>query len=72
MAIARSLANDPEILLADEPTGNLDSENSARIMALLAGIQKRRKMTIIVVTHEEEVARSAERGIHILDGRIRS
>lgn len=72
VAIARSLANDPEILLADEPTGNLDSENSARIMALLAGIQKRRKMTIIVVTHEEEVARSAERGIHILDGRIRS
>jgi ABC-type lipoprotein export system ATPase subunit len=72
VAIARSLANDPEILLADEPTGNLDSENSARIMALLAGIQKRRKMTIIVVTHEEEVARCAERGIHILDGRIRS
>lgn len=71
VAIARSLANDPEILLADEPTGNLDSENSARIMALLAGIQARRKMTIIVVTHEEEVARCAERGVHILDGRIR-
>jgi putative ABC transport system ATP-binding protein len=71
VAIARSLANDPEILLADEPTGNLDSENSTRIMALLAGIQARRKMTIIVVTHEEEVARCAERGVHILDGRIR-
>lgn len=71
VAIARSLANDPEILLADEPTGNLDSENSARIMALLAGIQARRKMTIIMVTHEEEVARCAERGVHILDGRIR-
>lgn len=71
VAIARSLANDPEILLADEPTGNLDSENSTRIMALLAGIQARRKMTIIVVTHEEEVSRCAQRGVHILDGRIR-
>jgi putative ABC transport system ATP-binding protein len=71
VAIARSLANDPEILLADEPTGNLDSENSTRIMALLAGIQARRKMTIVVVTHEEEVSRCAQRGVHILDGRIR-
>jgi putative ABC transport system ATP-binding protein len=72
VAIARSLANDPEILLADEPTGNLDSENSAKIMALLSAIQLQRKMTIIVITHEEEVARSTERRIHILDGRITS
>jgi ABC-type lipoprotein export system ATPase subunit len=72
VAIARSLANDPEILLADEPTGNLDSENSAKIMALLSAIQLQRKMTIIVITHEEEVARSTERRIHILDGRIKS
>ncbi|MGD0579824.1 MAG: ABC transporter ATP-binding protein, partial [Bryobacteraceae bacterium] len=70
VAIARSLANDPEILLADEPTGNLDSENSARIMALLAGIQARRNMTLIVVTHEQEIARAAQRNIHIRDGRI--
>ena len=70
VAIARSLANDPEILLADEPTGNLDSENSARIMSLLAGIQVKRNMTMIVVTHEEEIARRAQRVIHIRDGRI--
>ena len=70
VAIARSLANEPEILLADEPTGNLDSENSARIMAILAGIQAARNMTLIVVTHEREVAGSAPRNIHIRDGRI--
>jgi putative ABC transport system ATP-binding protein len=70
VAIARSLANDPEILLADEPTGNLDSENSARIMALLCGIQAQRSMTIVVVTHEAEVARMGHRNIHLKDGRV--
>jgi putative ABC transport system ATP-binding protein len=70
VAIARSLANDPAILLADEPTGNLDTENSAKIMAILAGIQASRNMTLIVVTHEPEVARSAGRNVHIRDGRI--
>jgi putative ABC transport system ATP-binding protein len=70
VAIARSLANDPQILLADEPTGNLDSENSAHIMALLAGIQAQRNMTLIVITHDEEIARSAQRNIRIRDGRI--
>jgi putative ABC transport system ATP-binding protein len=70
VAIARSLANDPEILLADEPTGNLDTENSAKIMAILAGIQASRNMTLIVVTHEPEIARAAERNVHIRDGRI--
>ena len=70
VAIARSLANDPEILLADEPTGNLDSENSVKIMAILEGIQKQRNMALIIVTHEEEIARRAQRNIHIRDGRI--
>jgi len=70
VAIARSLANDPDILLADEPTGNLDSGNSVRIMALLAGIQEQRKMALVVVTHEEVVACSAQRRIHLRDGRI--
>jgi ABC-type lipoprotein export system ATPase subunit len=70
VAIARSLANDPEVLLADEPTGNLDSENSANIMSILTGIQTGRNMTLIVVTHEGEIARSAPRNIHIRDGRI--
>ena len=70
MAIARSLANDPEILLADEPTGNLDTENSVKIMAILERIQKQRNMALIIVTHEAEIARSAQRNIHIRDGRI--
>lgn len=70
VAIARSLANDPRILLADEPTGNLDSENSAHIMEIFSRIQAERNMTIVVVTHEEEVARAAQRRIHIRDGRI--
>jgi putative ABC transport system ATP-binding protein len=70
VAIARALANDPAILLADEPTGNLDSVNSARIMELLIAIQKKRGMTLIVVTHENEIACSAPRHIHLRDGRI--
>jgi ABC-type lipoprotein export system ATPase subunit len=72
VAIARSLANDPEILLADEPTGNLDSENSAKIMSILTAIQRKRNMTLIVVTHEAEIARNAPRNIHIRDGLITS
>ena len=72
VAIARALANDPTILLADEPTGNLDSVNSARIMEILTGIQKNRGMTLIVITHEDEIARSAPRHIRIRDGRIQS
>jgi ABC-type lipoprotein export system ATPase subunit len=70
VAIARALANNPAILLADEPTGNLDSANSARIMEILTGIQKTRGMTLIVVTHEVEIAQSAPRHIRISDGRI--
>jgi putative ABC transport system ATP-binding protein len=70
VAIARALANSPEILLADEPTGNLDSVNSARIMEILTGIQKQRGMTLIVVTHESEIAHSAARQIRLRDGRI--
>jgi putative ABC transport system ATP-binding protein len=70
VAIARAQANNPSILLADEPTGNLDSTNSARIMEILTGIQKARGMTLIVITHEEEIANSARRHIHIHDGRI--
>ncbi len=70
VAIARALANDPEILLADEPTGNLDSVNTARIMEILTGIQRDRKMTLVVVTHENEVAHAAARQIRIRDGKI--
>jgi len=70
VAIARALANNPAVLLADEPTGNLDSVNSARIMDILFGIQKKRGMTLIVVTHENEIANAAPRHIRIRDGRI--
>lgn len=70
VAIARALANQPEILLADEPTGNLDSANSARIMELLKNIQQKHGMTLIIVTHEDEIAESAPRHIRIHDGRI--
>ena len=72
VAIARALANNPAILLADEPTGNLDSANSARIMEMLIDIQSKRGMTLIVVTHENEIANSAPRHIRIRDGRIES
>jgi putative ABC transport system ATP-binding protein len=70
VAIARALANTPLILLADEPTGNLDSANSARIMEILRDIQKARGMTLIVITHEDEIANSAPRHVRIRDGRI--
>ena len=71
VAIARALANDPLILLADEPTGNLDSRTSQEIMALFDQLHARGR-TIIVVTHEEEVAAHARRAIRLRDGRIAS
>jgi ABC-type lipoprotein export system ATPase subunit len=70
VAIARSLANDPEVLLADEPTGNLDSLNTAKIMEILIGLQAGRGMTLILVTHEDSIAESAPRHIRMRDGRI--
>ncbi len=70
VAIARALANDPEILLADEPTGNLDSANSARIIDILTGIQKERGMTLIVVTHDNDIAHAAARQVRIRDGKV--
>ena len=72
VAIARSLANDPEILLADEPTGNLDSVNTGKIMEILVGLQASRGMTLILVTHEDSIAESAPRHIRMRDGRILS
>ncbi|MFC5862421.1 ABC transporter ATP-binding protein [Acidicapsa dinghuensis] len=72
VAIARALANSPSILVADEPTGNLDSVNSARIMEMLTGIQKKHGMTLIIVTHENDIAEMAPRHIRIRDGRVES
>jgi len=70
VAIARALANEPAVLLADEPTGNLDSVNSAHIMDTLRGIQKQRGMSLIIVTHENDIAMNAPRHVRIRDGRI--
>jgi len=70
VAIARSLANDPLIILADEPTGNLDSESGAEILEILNDLHEQGK-TLIAVTHDEGIASGAERIIHLLDGRIK-
>jgi ABC-type lipoprotein export system ATPase subunit len=72
VAIARALANSPTILLADEPTGNLDTANTMHIMEILRGIQTQRGMTLVVITHENVIAESAPRHIRIRDGRIES
>ena len=70
VAIARSLANSPSVLLADEPTGNLDSENAVLILDLLSDLHRQRQMTLILITHDMSVARRASRAIQMKDGRI--
>ena len=70
VAIGRALMNAPSVVLADEPTGNLDSRNSAEIMNLLRASNKQFKQTLIVITHDEDVALMADRVIAIEDGRI--
>ena len=70
VAIGRALMNAPAVVLADEPTGNLDSKNSAEIMALLRKSNRELRQTLIVITHDEEIALTADRVIALEDGRI--
>lgn len=70
VAIARAIASDPAVLLADEPTGNLDSHRSREIMELLAGLNRDHGITIVMVTHEADMAAYAGRELHFLDGKI--
>ena len=72
VAIARALAAKPAIILADEPTGNLDSRTSQDVMGLLKVTGARFGQTIVMITHNEEIAQTADRVIHIEDGKIRS
>ena len=69
VAIARAIVGDPEIILADEPTGNLDSKMGAEVMDLMHQLNKEDGRTIVMVTHNEEQARQTDRIIHFLDGR---
>ena len=70
-AIARALVNDPDIILADEPTGSVDSATGGRILDLLREVQAERGTTLILITHNEELARQADRIVHLQDGRVR-
>jgi putative ABC transport system ATP-binding protein len=70
VAIARALANRPAVLLADEPTGNLDSGTGAEILALLKRLAADEKQTIILITHEDTIAEAAQRIIHLQDGHV--
>ncbi len=70
VALARAVAPQPDILLADEPTGNLDTETGAKVIDLLFGLQRRRGATLLLITHDPALARSCDRIIHLADGQI--
>lgn len=72
VAIARALANDPILLLADEPTGNLDTRSGQEVLTLFARLRKETNQTLIIITHDREVAAQAERVVSVRDGRIES
>lgn len=70
VAIARALANDPGIILADEPTGNLDSKAGQQAMAVLRNVQRQQAMTLVLVSHDSRIASAADRTVYMLDGKI--
>ena len=70
VAIARAFANDPSIMLADEPTGNLDSHNGRHVFGLMVEMNRKRNATLVLVTHEQELAEAADRQISLRDGRV--
>ena len=70
VAIARALANGPALLLADEPTGALDSKSGEEIMQLLSALNAEQQTTLVIVTHDQNVANQASRIVHMKDGRI--
>jgi putative ABC transport system ATP-binding protein len=70
VAIARALVNEPKMVLADEPTGNLDTKAGEEVIKLLKGISKKRNVTIVMVTHNPDITRRCDRVIHIKDGMI--
>ncbi|MCC7274123.1 MAG: ABC transporter ATP-binding protein [Alphaproteobacteria bacterium] len=72
VAIARAIVTDPEVLLADEPTGNLDTRTSREIMDLVTSLNRDQRMTVVMVTHEPDIAAYARRTIRFVDGRIDS
>ena len=72
VAIARALVNEPELLLADEPTGNLDSKTGGEIIELLKSLRVEKQTTLVIATHDEKVAKHAQRVIELVDGRIAS
>jgi len=72
VAIARAIVTDPIVLLADEPTGNLDTRTSMEIMELIAGLNRERGITVLMVTHEPDMAAYAQRIVRFVDGRVDS
>ena len=70
VAIARALANGPQLILADEPTGNLDAASTAAVLDLLVNVPAQHGCTVVVVTHDDAVATRADTQLHLADGRV--